>query len=310
MTSTILQMALIISCGTVWRLLTPRGLDAQQTRLVVTSVVYYLMLPALIIEVLWQADIGIKSLQYSLLGVLSMVATLLCSVLCGKLLKLTDPQMGAFLLATAFPNVTFLGLPILEQLFGNWARSVVIQIDLFAVAPFLFTVGIVMSRHYGSDDQAHRGGSILSFLNAPPFWGVFIAVALNLNGVQSPEWLSNVLQRLSAAVIPLMLFSMGLALSWQAVKIKQLPIAMVVLIIKMLCMPWIALQLVQYMDFMPQYKAAAVLDIAMPSMLMGVVFCDRYQLDSALYAMLVTITTATSVLSLPLWNQFLVQQVL
>lgn len=305
MISTILQMALIISCGTVWRLLTPRGLDAQHTRLVLTSVVYYLLLPALIIEVLWHADIGIKSLQYSLLGVLSIVLTLLVSLLCGRLLKLPAPQMGAFLLATAFPNVTFLGLPVLEQLFGSWARSVVIQIDLFAVAPFLFTVGIIMSRHYGSDDPQHQGRSTLSFLNAPPFWGVFIAVALNLAGLQCPEWLNNVLQRLSGAVIPLMLFSMGLALSWQAVKLRQLPTAVVVLLLKMLFMPWIALQILHYMDFLPQYKAAAVLDIAMPSMLMGVVFCDRYQLDSALYAMLVTVTTAASMLSLPLWHQYL-----
>jgi predicted permease len=50
-----------------------------------------------------------------------------------------------------------------------------------------------------------------------------------------------------------------------------------------------------------QFKAAAVLDLAMPSMVLGVVFCDRYGLDSALYATAVTITTALSLLSLPFW---------
>ena len=34
------------------------------------------------------------------------------------------------ILAAGFPNVTYLGLPVLEQTFGSWARSVVIQIDL------------------------------------------------------------------------------------------------------------------------------------------------------------------------------------
>lgn len=307
MSSTILQMALIMGCGSIWRWLTPRGLEAQLTRHVITSLVFYVFLPALILDVLWHAELGLKSLQYSALGVLSIILTLGVSFLGGRLLRLPAEQMGAFLLATAFPNVTFLGLPVLEQLFGSWARSVVIQIDLFAVAPFLFTIGIIIVRHYGSDPHESGSNSLWSFLNAPPFWSMFIAVFLNLMGVATPEWLSSVLQRLANAVIPLMLFSMGLALSWQAVQLNKLPIAVVVVVLKMAFMPWMALNLVQVMDFLPQYQAAAIMDIAMPSMLMGVVLCDRYRLDSALYAMLVTITTAASVVTLPFWHQFLLK---
>ncbi len=304
MIATILQMAVIMGCGALWRQLSPRGLTAKDTRLVITSVVYYLFLPALILEVLWHAHIGLQSLQYSLVGISCVLLTLGFSALCGKLLRLRPAQMGAFMLATAFPNVTFLGLPVLEQLFGAWARSVVIQIDLFAVAPFLFTGGVMLARHYGTDEQLNPE-PLWAFLNAPPFWAMFIAVLLNLNGIAAPEWLSAILQRLLAAVVPLMLFSMGLALSWQTIRLKQLPAAGLAIVLKMLLMPAIALVIVRYLDFTPPYKAAVVMDIAMPSMLMGVVFCDRYHLDSGLYAMLVTVTTAASVLSLPLWYPFL-----
>jgi len=38
---------------------------------------------------------------------------------------------------------------------------------------------------------------------------------------------------------------------------------------------------------------------------LGIVFCDRYKLDSALYAMMVTVTTALSLITLPLWHQLL-----
>lgn len=307
MISTILQMAVIISCGAIWRKLSPRGLNATETRLVITSLVYYVLLPALVLEVLWRAEIGIKSLQYTFLGVSCVAITLMVSWMCGKLLRLSSGQMGAFLLAAAFPNVTFLGLPVLEQLFGDWARSVVIQIDLFAIAPFLFTVGIAIARHYGQDTAIERE-PVWTFLNTPPFWAMFVAVALNLNHVAAPEWLFSVLQRLAVAVIPLMLFSMGLALSWQAVSIKRLPLAFVVILLKLLAMPLLALILVRYLDLAATYKIAAVMDIAMPSMLMGVVLCDRYQLDSALYAMLVTLTTLVSMVSLPLWHPLLITQ--
>jgi hypothetical protein len=39
----------------------------------------------------------------------------------------------------------------------------------------------------------------------------------------------------------------------------------------------------------------------MPSMVLGIVLCDRYGLDSALYAEAVTVSTALAVLTLPLW---------
>ncbi len=304
MTPILLQMALIIACGSVWRTLQPAGLNAQQTRIVTTSVVYYLFLPAMVLEVLWRADIGLQSLQYTLLGIASTAFGIFCSWLCSRLFKFSAVQTGTVLLAASFANVTFLGLPVLEQTFGAWTRSVVIQIDLFAIAPFLYTFGIMLSRHYGSAEH-ERPKSPVAFLNTPPFWAAFIAVMLNLNHVPIPPWFAAVLQKLSAAVIPLMLFSLGLALSWQAVHLKQLPFVLTTVLIKLLLLPLFAYQLAAHLDLAPDYRAAAVMDLAMPSMLMGVVFCDRYHLDSGLYAMLVSVTTALSLLTLPFWYQLL-----
>lgn len=304
MTSILLQMAMIIACGSIWRTLQPSGLNAQQTRLVVTSVVYYVFLPALVLEVLWRADIGLQSLQYTLLGIASSAFGIFCSWLCSRLFKFSAVQTGTILLAASFANVTFLGLPVLEQTFGAWTRSVVIQMDLFAIAPFLYTFGIMLSRHYGTKEQ-DRSNSFLAFLNTPPFWAAFIAVMLNLNHVPTPLWFAAVLQKLSAAVIPLMLFSLGLALSWQTVHLKQLPFVITTVLIKLFLLPYFAFEFASHLDLAPDYRAAAVMDLAMPSMLMGVVLCDRYHLDSALYAILVSVTTALSLLTLPFWYQLL-----
>ncbi len=304
MTSTLLQMALIIASGTIWRFFAPAGLTAPQTRHVLASVVFYLLLPALVLQVLWHADIGIYSFYYTVLGAACIVASGASCWLLGRLLKFQPQQMGAVLLAAAFANVTFLGLPMLEQLFGSWARSVAIQIDLFAVAPFLYTFGILVARHFGTDPSI-KPTSVLLFLNTPPFWAALAAVILNVNHIETPIWLEGVLQKFSAAVVPLMLLSLGLALSWQAVKFRQLPFLIIVIGIKLLFMPWFAMELIKHLDLPAQYKAPAIMDLAMPSMLMGVVLCDRYHLDSGLYAMLVTVTTALSLITLPFWYALL-----
>jgi len=137
MNSTLIQMTLIMVCGAGWRFAKPAGLSAEHTRQVLTTVVYYLLLPAMVLEVLWTADIGLHSFQYTLLGVGSIVFAMFCLWLVGALFKFEDRRLGAMILAAAFPNVTYLGLPVLEQTFGSWARSVVIQMDLFATSPFV-----------------------------------------------------------------------------------------------------------------------------------------------------------------------------
>lgn len=302
MNSTLIQMTVLIACGAGWGILSPNGLSAQKTRLVLTSVVFYFFLPAMVLDVLWQADIGWQSLQFSLLGCFSILLGILLSWLFAKLFKFNSAQTGAVILASAFPNVTYLGLPVLEQTYGSWARSVVIQLDLFATAPVVFTIGIMLASHYGEDPADEKPKSLLGFLNTPPFWAAFLAVALNLNQISAPLWLLGLLAKCSATVPPLMIFSLGMALSWRAVRYRNLPFVLPVVLIKLFLMPWGAMHMAGLMPMAAPYKAAAVLDLAMPSMILGIVYCDRYKLDSSLYATAASITTGLSLISLPFWH--------
>ena len=306
MNSTLIQMTLIMVCGAAWRFAKPAGLSAEQTRQVLTTVVYYLLLPAMVLEVLWSADIGLHSFQYAWLGMGSIIAAMLCLWVIGALFRFDDRRLGAMILAAAFPNVTYLGLPVLEQAFGSWARSVAIQMDLFAATPLLFTIGVIVARHYG-EETAKSPRPVWLFFHAPPFWAAAVAVILNINGVVAPVWLLGVLQKLSAGVVPLMLFSLGLALSWKALTVRNIPYIIPVAVIKMAAMPLLAMVLVGFLPITGEYREAAVLDLSMPSMVLGIVFCDRYRLDSSLYAMAVTVTTAISLITLPFWHSVLQQ---
>ncbi|MGY6274911.1 AEC family transporter [Methylomonas sp. MgM2] len=300
MNTTLIQMTVLILCGASWRLFPIRGLSADQTRLALTSVVYYFFLPALVLDVLWKADIGKQTLKYSALGCSTILLGVAVSWLLVKAFKFKNQQAGAVILAAAFPNVTYLGLPVLEQAFGTWSRSVVIQLDLFAAAPLVFTLGISLARYFGGDNEG-KTKSLLGFFNAPPFWAAFAAVSLNVGQVPAPIWLAGLLQKISAAVAPLMIFSLGLALSWQSVRMRNLPYIVPIVAFKLLLFPWAAMHIADLVQLQGRYKAAAVLDLAMPSMLLGVVFCDRYRLDSSLYATAVTLTTGLSLISLPYW---------
>jgi len=48
-------------------------------------------------------------------------------------------------------------------------------------------------------------------------------------------------------------------------------------------------------------RIGTVLEAAMPSMVFGIIFCDRYGLDARFYSLTVTVSTLLSLATLPLW---------
>jgi hypothetical protein len=149
MLEVLVQMAGLIVCGIGWRIFKPAGLAPVQTRKVLTSLVYYLLLPALVLSVLWKAELGNTTLLIALSAAFAIALGMSLSTLSCRACKTRPAVTGAVILAATFPNATYLGLPVLEAAFGPWARGVAIQYDLFACTPLLFTLGILVAARYG-----------------------------------------------------------------------------------------------------------------------------------------------------------------
>ena len=190
MLEVLVQMGGLIVCGIAWRWLRPAGLEPANTRKVLTSVVYYLLLPALVLSVLWQAELGSTTLLISLSGVFTVFCGVLLSWLSCRFCTSPPAVSGAIILAATFPNVTYLGLPVLEATFGAWARSVAIQFDLFACTPLLFTLGVLVAARYGTS-PAGVTGMMRELLRIPALWAGAAAVLLNLLGVHMPSLLGG-----------------------------------------------------------------------------------------------------------------------
>ena len=164
------------------------------------------------------------------------------------------------------------------------------------------TVGILIARLYG--DSNENGSPFVALLKVPPLWAAMAAVILNLSDIPLPVGLEGFLQTLANGVVPLMLIALGMALSWETRQLQRLPLLMPVLAIQLLLMPLLAWGLAATLGLQGELRTAVVLEAAMPSMVLGVVLCDRYGLDTGLYATAVTTSTALSLLTLPLWFQW------
>lgn len=299
----IFQAAVLVLCGVLWRVYTPRGLGADALRHALTSLVYVLLLPALVLGVLWRAPLGLDAARVALAALVGLATGYVGAWLLLRVRRPPPATFGALLLAATFPNATYLGLPVLEAALGPWARSIAIQYDLFACTPLLLSAGVLAAAHYGgSRDHGHP---LAELLRVPPLWAAVAAVALNAAAVPQPEAVAGLLKLLGDGVVPLMLISIGLGLRWEGSWWQRLPQVLPVLVVQLLLTPLVVWGVSGPLGLTGDMRVAVVLEAAMPSMVLGIVICDRFHLDTGVYAMAVTLTTALSLVTLPLWFDLL-----
>ncbi len=299
------QMFVLIGLGLAWAVWRPARVDIETHRRLLADSVFYLFLPALVLQVLWRAALDVRTLTVAVLSALGVLAALAAGFLLCRLCRTERATTGAILLASAWPNATYLGLPVLEKTFGPWARSVAISYDLFACTPLLFTLGVLLARRFGTADGA-RGAQAKSLaaplLRVPPFWAALAAVGLNLGGVEIPGWVNEVLGLLGAPVVPLMLIIIGMALREGLVAWRRWPAVLPVIAVQLFFMPLVVWAGAVLAGLEGAWRLAVVLEAAMPSMMFGIVLADRYGLNAGVYAAALTVTTLLSLVTLPLWH--------
>ncbi len=300
MISVILQMAGTIALGQIWRHFPLGGWTADGARGALTSSVYYLFLPALVFSVLWRAPLGVDTLRIAGTAGVAVLASLALMALVGRFMQLSRAQYGALLLAASFPNATYMGLPLLGSLFGDAGQAVAIQYDLFACTPLLLSVGILLAARFGSSKE--RVHPFKTLVKVPPLWAAVAGAALNLAGVGQPEWAAEWLDRIGAAVVPIMLVALGMSLRLETLTGRQLLTVSPAIAIQLLWMPLVAIGFALAVGTSGLTLTAVVLEAAMPVMVLGLVLCDRFGLDTGLYATTASASTLLALASLPFWH--------
>ena len=303
MISTLIQMFALIGLGLGWSFVNTGEVSNKTIRKVLTDVVYYIFLPALVLNVLWSASLGLDTVKISVSAATGVILAMLLSIFICRRCRTRKNVVGAVLLAAAFPNATYLGYPLLRSTLGEWAGPVAIQYDLLACTPLLLTVGIMLAAHFGDKGEKHH--PFYTLIKVPPLWAAAIAILLNMSHIDSPEWLQGLLTMLGSAVIPLMLIAIGLALKQGFAETRYLLTVIPVVFIQLLIMPFTVWGMSHLLNMNSDLMTAVVLEAAMPSMALGVVLCDRYGLNTGVYAASVTTTTLLSLFTLPAWYQLL-----
>jgi len=303
MLSVMLQMSVLIAVGIAWQRIAPKHIPVLSHRRALTDLVFYILLPALVLDVMWQAPLNLTSVKISLTAISAMAASIVLMWVIVSFLKLSKPQKGALLIAGTFPNSTYLGLPVTAQALGDWTQAIVLKYDLFACTPLVLTVGVLIAHHFGDHDvEIHP---FRALLKVPPLWALLLAILFNVSNIPQPAAVHHSLDLLAGGVVPLMLIALGMSIRWDTLKLKYLPLLLPVCLVALVIAPMVAYTTATVLNIPNDALTVSVILAAMPTMIFGIVLCERFQLDSGVYAAAVFLTTLLSIGSLTVWFNLL-----
>jgi malate permease and related proteins len=219
-----------------------------------------------------------------------------------RYLKLPPTTTGALMLTGGLGNTSFIGLPMIEALYGKSGISTGILIDTLGTYLVLSTLGVTVACYY-SRGTASACSVLNRVVTFPPL--IAVVTAMILMDVSYPTWLSDVLSRLGSTLAPLALVSVGLQLRLDALRGNRAPLALG-LSYKLIAAPaLLAMVYFGLFGLSDGNMRVTVLESAMGPQIGGAIVASQYGLNPALVTLMVGAGTLLAFMTAPGWWELL-----
>lgn len=296
-----LPIALLVAAGGLWVRYRPQ-FPAETLRIQLNRLVVDVFAPPLLFALSAQAEITPQLLTVPLITATGIAVSggLLYFLLFRSPLstQYSSQTKAAILLAGTFGNVLFMGYPTLTFLYGDHGGSYAAFADVLASTPILWTLGVWIATRLGHDG-GHGHSLFRIVLTLPPVWAFLLGFAVNFAGLEVAP-LIKAAKLMGQATIPIMLFALGLSIPWG--NLRPCPPVAVAVTVKLVVAPLLVWLLARQL-FQPLADAqiAALLEVAMPTMLMAASFADRFHLDARAAALTAAWSSLLFLVTLPAW---------
>jgi predicted permease len=291
----ILQVAQIVApvfllagVGLVWVRRLGWGYDVEfVTRLSMT-----LSIPCLIFMALSRSKLDPGLLRDAVAA--ALVTYLLVGLAVYALVRLARLDLRTFWAPLAFGNTGNLGLPVALFAFGQMGFDMaVIIFAVMAILNFTFGVYVVAG-----------AGNPLNAVREPLVWGTVLGALFLVMGWRVPVWVGSTLDLIGQMAIPLMLITLGVAIS--RLQPRQIGKATLLCAAKLaICLAapvavgaWFELPRIAY--------GVLVLQVATPVAVTSYMLAAKYDADAEAVAGLVVVSTLMAVVAIPATLAFFV----
>src|SRR5690554_6739692 len=139
----------------------------------------------------------------------------------GKIKNWDRGTIGCIIITAGLANTSFIGIPIIEALYGAEGLKIAILIDQPGSFILVSSFAIIVASIYGNKRNRKRDitKSILSF---PPFLSFIIALTMNLLGIQAEGIAQSILESFTLTLTPIALILVGFQIKRNLKEIKRM----------------------------------------------------------------------------------------
>ena len=275
-----------------------RRLELQARTL--TRVAYYVFVPAFIFKAISTAQMSFSDALKMLLFIIvvHLVAVFVAGGI-GRVLGRSKEMIAALVMIAAFGNVGNYGLAVIRFRLGNDSIApATIYFVAISITAFVICVGAAGWAHGG----AH--GAFWKVLKTPALWATVPAVLVAGGNIEIPLMLDRMIGLLADAMIPVMLFALGLQLLEQG-RVHLTKDVMLGASIRLILTPLIALLIAGSFGLSRIESASGVLQAAMPAAVLVSIIAKENNIVPDFVTSVVVVSTLLSVITLSTLMVFL-----
>jgi len=210
-------------------------------------------------------------------------------------------QRRTFAFTAGLYNYGYIPLPLIQKLFGAQATGVLFLHNV-GVEAALWTVGIMLLSGAGPRDGWRHIFNV-------PLMAIALALALNLAGarVWMPSFILSAAHSIGAAAIPMGVLLTGAVFAdqlRQASPEGRNAIGLGACALRLGLLPIAMLSLARWLPCPPELRHVILVQAAMPSAVFPVILAKHYGGDAPTALRIVLLTSALSLLTIPLWLRF------
>ena len=258
-------------------------------------VAYYVFVPAFIFQAIGNSRIPLGNAAKMVCFI--MVAHLLAALIAGgigRLLGRSREMIAAFVMIAVFGNVGNFGLAVIRFRLGEAAvPPATIYFVAVIVTAFVVCVGAAGWARGGSR------GALSGLLRTPALWATVPALLVSQGGVTVPLMLSRMIGLLAEAMIPVMLFALGLQLLEQR-RVHFSLDAVVASATRLLLAPALAALVAVPFALSQTDYASGVLQAGMPAAILVAIIAKEYKIVPEFVTSVVLFSTLASLVTLSL----------
>ncbi len=279
-------------------MLSGKRLELQARTL--SRVAYHVFVPAFIFHSISSAHVPFGSLSRMIVFIVlaHLLAVLLVAGL-GRLLTWSRQMIAAFMMIAVFGNVGNFGLAIIQFRLGDLALpAATIYFVVINTTAFIVCLSAAGWAHGGGR------GAVWRVLKTPAIWATIPAVMVSAGGFDVPLLFERMIGLLAGAMIPVMLFALGLQLQEQR-KIHLTGTVLLASGVRLVVVPCLALLIAIPFHLSPLESSAGVLQAAMPTAVLVSIIAKENDIIPDFVTSVVVVSTLLSLVSLSVLMVFL-----